>query len=42
MPFGRFIVGLSGTDDAINAALKFLDGQDVRVEVIGYVKRNSV
>ena len=42
VPFGRFIVGLSGTDDAINAALKFLGGQDVRVEVIGYVKRNSI
>ena len=42
VPFGRFIVGLSGSDDAINGALKFLDGQDVRVEVIGYVKRNSI
>lgn len=42
VPFGRFIVGLSGSDDAINGALKFLDGQDVRVEIIGYVKRNSV
>ena len=42
VPFGRFIVGLSGSDEAINAALKFLDGQDVRVEVIGYVKRNSI
>ena len=41
VPFGRFIVGLSGTDDAINAALKFLDGQDVRVEVIGYVRRHN-
>ena len=42
VPFGRFIVGLSGTDEAINGALKFLDGQDVRVEVIGYVKRSAV
>lgn len=42
VPFGRFIVGLSGEDDAINDALEFLDGQDVRVEVIGYVKRNSI
>ncbi|MBR1646461.1 MAG: methionine ABC transporter ATP-binding protein [Selenomonadaceae bacterium] len=42
VPFGRFIVGLSGSDDVINDALKFLDGQDVRVEVIGYVKRNSI
>lgn len=42
VPFGRFIIGLSGADDVINDALKFLDGQDVRVEIIGYVKRNSV
>ena len=40
VPFGRFIVGLSGEDDAINNALNFLSGQDVRVEVIGYVRRN--
>ena len=40
VPFGRFIVGLNGTDEAINGALNFLDGQDVRVEVIGYVRRN--
>ena len=42
VPFGRFIVGLSGSGEVINDALKFLDGQDVRVEVIGYVKRNSI
>ncbi|MBR3745944.1 MAG: methionine ABC transporter ATP-binding protein [Selenomonadaceae bacterium] len=41
VPFGRFIIGLSGSDNAISSALKFLDGQDVRVEIIGYVKRNS-
>lgn len=40
VPFGRFIIGLSGEDDAINCALKFLGGEDVRVEVIGYVCRN--
>ena len=40
VPFGRFIIGLSGEDDAINSALKFLDGEDVRVEVIGYVRRS--
>ena len=40
VPFGRFIVGLSGEDDAINNALNFLSGQDVRVEVIGYVRRS--
>ena len=41
VPFGRFIIGLSGSEDAINNALNFLGGEDVRVEVIGYVKRNS-
>lgn len=41
VPFGRFIIGLSGTDEAINKAVHFLSGQDVRVEVIGYVRRSS-
>jgi len=40
VPFGRFIVGLSGEDTAINNALNFLSGEDVRVEVIGYVRRS--
>ena len=40
VPFGRFIIGLSGDDSAIDAALNFLGGQDVRVEVIGYVHRS--
>ena len=41
VPFGRFIIGLSGEDDAINSALNFLGGEDVRVEVIGYVSRHA-
>ena len=41
VPFGRFIIGLSGDNDAINAALKFLENENVRVEVIGYVHRNN-
>ena len=41
VPFGRFIIGLSGDNDAINAALKFLESENVRVEVIGYVHRNN-
>ena len=41
VPFGRFIVGLSGEDAAINNALNFLGGEEVRVEVIGYVRRSS-
>ena len=40
VPFGRFIIGLSGEDEAVNNAVNFLSGQDVRVEVIGYVCRN--
>ncbi len=41
VPFGRFIIGLSGEDDSINSALNFLGKQDVRVEVIGYVRRSA-
>lgn len=41
VPFGRFIVGLSGSEDAVQKALNFLSGKHVRVEVIGYVRRNN-
>ena len=41
VPFGRFIIGLSGAEESIQSALNFLGGEDVRVEVIGYVRRNS-
>ncbi len=41
VPFGRFIIGLSGAEDSVQSALDFLGGRDVRVEVIGYVRRNS-
>ncbi len=40
VPFGRMIVGLSGSEDSVQGALNFLGGKDVRVEVIGYVRRN--
>ena len=40
VPFGRFIIGLSGEETAVQSALDFLGGKDVRVEVIGYVRRN--
>ncbi len=40
VPFGRFIIGLSGAENAIQGALDFLNTKDVRVEVIGYVRRN--
>jgi len=41
VPFGRFIIGLSGAENSIQSALDFLSTKDVRVEVIGYVRRNS-
>ena len=41
VPFGRFIVGLSGSSNAIESALNFLNEKEVRVEVIGYVRRNN-
>ena len=41
VPFGRFIVGLSGSSSAIEGALNFLREKNVRVEVIGYVRRND-
>ncbi len=41
VPFGRMIVGLSGTENVIQSALDFLSTKDVRVEVIGYVCRNN-
>ena len=41
VPFGRFIVGLSGEDSAIQQALFYLGTKDVRVEVIGYVRRSD-
>ena len=41
VPFGRFIVGLSGEENSVQNALKFLETKDVRVEVIGYVRRNN-
>ena len=41
VPFGRMIVGLSGSENSVQNALNFLGGKDVKVEVIGYVRRNS-
>lgn len=36
-PYGRILIGLSGTDEAIEAAFAFLRGLQLRIEVIGYV-----
>ena len=41
VPFGRFIVGLSGNEKSVENALEFLSGKYVLVEVIGYVRRNN-
>ena len=41
VPFGRFIVGFSGEENVIQNALNFLNTKDVRVEVIGYVRRSD-
>ena len=40
-PFGRMIVGLTGSSDQIHAVLDYLKQQDLREEVIGYVKRHD-
>ena len=36
-PYGRMLIGLSGTADAVENALSFLREKDLRIEVIGYV-----
>ena len=40
-PFGRMIVGIRGPEKAKKEAMEFLSGRDLRMEVIGYVKRRS-
>lgn len=37
-PYGRMLLGLSGTPGAIEEALSFLREKDLRIEVIGYVR----
>jgi len=39
-PFGRMIIGLSGSDERIEQAMDFLEQADLKMEVIGYVERN--
>ena len=38
VPFGRMIIGLSGKEDFIDSAVDALRKQDLKVEVIGYVR----
>ena len=37
-PYGRMLLGLSGTPGAVEEALSFLRENDLRIEVIGYVR----
>ena len=37
-PYGRMLLGLSGTPGAVEEALSFLREKDLRIEVIGYVR----
>jgi len=41
MPFGRMIVGLTGPDERVAAALAYLKEKDLKEEVIGYAKRHD-
>ena len=40
-PFGRMIIGVTGPDDRVAAAMEYLRQQDLKEEVIGYVHRNG-
>ena len=40
-PFGRMIIGLTGPQSEIDRALDYLRSQDLKEEVIGYVKRHD-
>ena len=40
-PFGRVIIGLTGSEEGIRDAFNYLATKDVKVEVIGYVKRHD-
>ena len=41
MPFGRMIVGLTGPDESVAAALAYLKEKDLKEEVIGYATRHD-
>ena len=40
-PFGRMIIGVTGEALEIDHALEYLRSKDLKVEVIGYVKRHD-
>ncbi len=41
VPFGRMIIGISGSDASIEEAMEFLKNADLKLEVIGYVRRTD-
>jgi len=41
IPFGILIVSLSGNEDSLENAMAYLQKQDLKVEVIGYVATNN-
>ena len=40
-PFGRMIIGITGPEAKIQEALQYLRQQDLKEEVIGYVRRHD-
>jgi D-methionine transport system ATP-binding protein len=40
-PYGRMIIGITGGTEEISQALAYLRSQELRLEVIGYVKRHT-
>lgn len=41
VPFGRMIIGITGPQSDIDAAMEYLAALDLREEVIGYVRRHA-
>ncbi|WP_196589947.1 methionine ABC transporter ATP-binding protein [Pectinatus cerevisiiphilus] len=41
IPYGRMIIGLKGSAEKVEMARKWLEKQELKVEVIGYVRRND-
>jgi len=42
VPYGRMIIGITGDTDKVKMAEEWLKEQDLKVEVIGYVKRHDI
>lgn len=40
-PFGRMIIGITGPEAKIQEAIQYLRQQDLKEEVIGYVRRHD-